>query len=263
MSATATIEKTHRARLHIERRVDVDGVSVRYIEAGQGNPGPPVVLLHGFQAGADLWYPHTFPAIAERYHVYALDLPGCGGSGDLQEYNTEVFGRFIVGFLDKLGLESVQLVGFSMGGQVAVAAAAQEPERFKRLVLIDSAGLPRSGPEWAAPIVMAADRSNYHLGLYPTAVRLVFQARAMRPCLRMLREDSIYPLLSKLPMPTLVVWGSRDRVVPLEHATLFARNIPHARLTIMRGCGHMPFYQKPALFNKVLFGFLSTGDDGR
>jgi pimeloyl-ACP methyl ester carboxylesterase len=57
-------------------------------------------------------------------------------------------------------------------------------------------------------------------------------------------------------MPTLVLWGSRDRVMPLEHATLFARNIAHARLVIVRGSGHMPFYQKPELFNKLIFGFL-------
>jgi pimeloyl-ACP methyl ester carboxylesterase len=243
-------------RRHSEHKVDVGEVSVRYIEAGADNPGDPVVLLHGFQAGADLWYPYTFPALAERYHVYALDLPGFGQSGDLDEYSKESYGSFLNAFLDRLGISNVQLVGHSMGGIVAIAAAAERPDRVTRLVLIDSAGLPRSGPHWTAPVVMLADRSTFHAKLYPTVLRLAGQSRALKPGLHMIREDSVYPLLSKLTMPTLVLWGSRDRVMPLEHATLFARNIAHARLVIVRGSGHMPFYQKPELFNKLIFGFL-------
>lgn len=258
MSTTATIRRTGRSQAHAERRIDVDGVSVRYLEAGQEHLGLPVVLIHGFQMGADLWYPHTLPAIAERYHVYALDLPGFGGSGQLREYGLEAYARFMSGFLGRLGLDSIQLVGHSMGGQVAVALAAREPDRVERLVLVCSAGLPRSGPGWTAPVVMLADRSTFDVALYPRIVKLMLQSRANGPCLKMIHQESVYPLLHKLTMPTLVVWGSRDRVVPLEHATLFARNIPNARLTIMRGCGHRPFYQKPALFNKILFGFLNA-----
>lgn len=263
MTQTATIEAQQgtSGTADGEHWLNVDGVKVRYLAAGQGKPGTPVVLVHGFQAGADLWYPHTLPAIAERCHVYALDLPGFGGSGELSEYTGERYGTFLNAFLDRLGLDRIQLVGHSMGGMVAVATASQRPDRVERLVLIDSAGLPRSGPQWTAPIIMMADRSTFHGALYPRVLRLALQSRAMRPCLRMMREDSVYPLLDTLTMPTLVVWGSRDRVIPLEHATLFARNIPRARLTIMRGCGHMPFYQKPALFNKILFGFLKPGAD--
>jgi pimeloyl-ACP methyl ester carboxylesterase len=256
MSAIATLEKPKQKRSHVEHRLEVDGVSVRYIEAGQDKPGLPVVLLHGFQAGADLWFPYTFPAIAEQYHVYALDLPGFGQSGQLREYGVEAFGRFLNDFLDKLGLDAIQLVGHSMGGQITIATATQNPERVKRLMLIASAGLPRSGPRWAAPVVMLADRSTFDVALYPQIIRLMLQARATKPCLKMLREESVYPLLSKITMPTLVLWGSRDRVVPLEHAILFTRNITGAKLTIMRGCGHRPFYQKPEKFNKIMFGFL-------
>jgi pimeloyl-ACP methyl ester carboxylesterase len=243
---------------HTEHFIDVDGVKVRYIEAGQTNGGTPVVLLHGFQGGADLWYPFSFPALAGRYHVYALDLPGFGKSGDLEEYTKESYGRFVNAFLDRMGLGQVQLVGHSMGGIVAIGAAAEQPEAVERLVLIDSAGLPRSGPHWTAPVVMLTDRSTFHAKLYPTVLRLAAQSRAMKQCLHMIREDSVYPLLTKLSMPTLVVWGSRDRVIPLEHATLFARNIAHARLAIIRGAGHMPFYQKPTAFNKLVFGFLKN-----
>lgn len=257
MSAVATIQRVARKRGHAEHVTYVDGTKVRYLEAGQDNPGLPVVLLHGFQAGADLWFPHTFPAIAAKYHVYALDLPGFGYSGQLSEYSAEAYGRFMNSFLDKLGLTEIQLVGHSMGGQVALATVAQNSDRIKRLMLIASAGLPRTGAPWAAPLMMLADRSTFEVALYPTVFRLMMRSKAMKPCLRMIREDSVYPLLSKATMPTLIVWGSQDRVVPLEYSALFARNIPHAKLSIMRGCGHRPFYQKPEKFNKIMFNFLS------
>jgi pimeloyl-ACP methyl ester carboxylesterase len=256
MTATSTAAKTSRRAAHIERKVDVNGISVRYLEGGVEHPGPPVVLAHGFIVGADLWYPYTFPAVAERFHVYALDLPGFGGSGELQEYSVEAYGRFMIAFLDGLGLDAIQLVGHSMGGQVAIGAAAREPERIRRLALIESAGLPRTGSHVMASLMMLADRSTFDVALYPRLLRLFLRSRVFGPCYKMIYNDSVYPLLDNLTMPTLVVWGSRDRVIPLEYATLFARNIPRARLTIMRGCGHRPFYQKPALFNKILFGFL-------
>ena len=258
MSAVATIEKPTQKRSHVEHKLDVDGINVRYIEAGQNKPGLSVVLIHGFQAGADLWFPHTFPAIAEHYHVYALDLPGFGGSGQLRDYNLEAYGRFMNLFLDKLGLNAIQLIGHSMGGQVALATIAQNPDRVKRLILIASAGLPRTGPPWMAPVTMLADKSTFEFALYPTIFRLMVQAKAMKPCIKMMREESVYPLLHNVTMPTLVIWGSRDRVVPLEYATLFARNIPNAKLTIMRGCGHRTFYQKPEKFNKIMFNFLKS-----
>jgi len=103
---------------------------------------------------------------------------------------------------------------------------------------------------------MFLDRSAYHFRLYPTMARLSMRVRAGRACLRMLHDDSVFGLLPELTMPALVIWGSRDRIIPLEHATLFARTIPDARLYIMRGCGHMPFYQKHRQFEKLVLHFL-------
>jgi pimeloyl-ACP methyl ester carboxylesterase len=255
--ATAAKPRSRSKRAHIERRIDVDGISIRYIEAGIDNPEPPIVLLHGFQAGADIWYPHAFPALSARRHVVALDLPGFAYSGKLDSYSTEAYANFLHSFLDTLGYDQVDLVGHSMGGQIAVATAAAYLERVRRLVLVSSAGLPRTESPIAA-LALLTDRSTFHLRLYPTVIRLATRVRAGRACMNMVRTDSVYGLLSDLPMPTLVVWGSRDRLVPLEHATIFARAIPHARLAIMRGCGHMPFYQKPRQFERLVLSFLNN-----
>jgi pimeloyl-ACP methyl ester carboxylesterase len=195
--------------------------------------------------------------LAATHRVVALDLPGFGYSGRLARYGADSYAHFIHAFLDALGLEQVDLVGHSMGGQIAIAAAAARPERVRRLVLVASAGLPRHGSRWLAPVAVLTDRSTYHLRLYPTMLRLTRHARAMRECYHMLLEDSVFGLLSDLTMPTLIIWGSRDRLVPLEDATLLARGIPNSRLVIMRGCGHLPFYQKPRQFERIIQKFLS------
>lgn len=253
----ATVTRPSSGKKHTEHRIDVEGTSVRYIEGGTKNSGPPLVLLHGFQSGADIWYPHTFPALTARRHVLALDLPGFAYSGTLRNYSPDSYAHFLHAFLDTLHYEKVDLLGHSMGGQVAVATAASRPERIRKLVLVSSAGLPRSeSPVTALAII--TDRSTFHVRLYPTVLRLATRVRAGRACIKMVREDSVYGLLSDLTMPTLVVWGSRDRLVPLEHATIFARAIPHARLAIMRGCGHLPFYQNPGQFERLVLGFLDS-----
>jgi pimeloyl-ACP methyl ester carboxylesterase len=253
-SLVHALRRTRRS--HIERRVEVGGVSVRYIESGVSNPGPPLILIHGFQSGADLWYPHTFSALATERHVIALDLPGFAYSDRLASYSTDAYGTFMNAFLDTLGYSEIDLLGHSMGGQIAIATAAARPERVRRLILVASAGLTRPD-SLLASLAMLVDRGAFHFRLYPALARLMLRAAARRDCIKMLKEDTVYGLLSDLNMPTLIVWGSRDRVVPLEHATIFARAIPNARLYIMRGCGHMPHYQKHAQFEKAVLHFLS------
>jgi len=242
---------------HIEKRVQVDGTWVRYIEGGIWSPGPPLVLLHGVMGGADIWYPHTFPALAEKRHVIALDLPGFGKSGKFADSSTAGYAHFMHALLDSVGFDRVDLLGHSMGGQIAIAAASSRPERVRRLVLVASSGLPRTGSRLATPLALAMDRSAYHFRLYPTYIILSLRARAGRDSLRIIHDESVHGMLGDLTMPTLIVWGSRDRVVPLEHATIFARAIPNARLYIMGGCGHVPFYQKHIQFEKLVLNFLS------
>jgi pimeloyl-ACP methyl ester carboxylesterase len=258
MSAVATTEKPPRmVRSHIERRIEVEGISVRYIEGGMWNPGPPLIMLHGFQTGADIWYPHTFPALAAERHVIAPDLPGFAYSGSLRPCTAESYAHFMNAFLDALGLPQIDLLGHSMGGLIAIATAAERPSRVHRLVLVSSAGLPHTGTRGLVSPFLLLDKSAYHFRLYLRLLRLSMRVRSGRGCLRMIRDDSVFGLLTDLTMPTLVIWGSRDRIIPLEHATIFARTIPDARLYIMQGCGHMPFYQKHRQFEKLVLHFLT------
>ena len=156
----------------------------------------------------------------------------------------------------RLGLGEVNLLGHSMGGQVAISLAAHSPFRISKLVLVDSAGLPRFEPSWQLKVRMLGDSGLWNLRMLPSRIRWITQATAGRECMRMIEHEFVMPYLRQLTMPTLIVWGSRDRVVPLEHGAVLARHIPHAKLVVIRAAGHLPFYQKAQEFNRIVLSFL-------
>src|SRR5690242_12785773 len=120
----------------LERYIDLNGTRIRFLEAGARRPGLPLLMLHGYRNGANYWFPNPLPALAEEYHVIAPDLPGFGRSGDLPEYGLPQYASVIHAFLDALGVASANLLGHSMGAQVAIVAAARQPERINKLVLV-------------------------------------------------------------------------------------------------------------------------------
>lgn len=238
----------------------MEGVSIRYLEAGVERPGLPILMLHGFQAGADLWFPHPLPALSEQFQVIAPDLPGFGDSDPMPEYGAVPYASTMFAFMDELGHERFNLMGHSFGAQIGITMAALRPDRVNRLLVIDGSGLPRSGPRWLNPVRMMADASSWHVGLYPTVLKLMRKSRAFKGGVQNFQHDDITDHLKHVTSPTLVVWGSRDRVAPLEHGAFLAKQMPRARLFIMRGAGHMPFYQKPAQFIKLARTFFSADD---
>jgi pimeloyl-ACP methyl ester carboxylesterase len=183
-------------------------------------------------------------------------VPGFGLSAAMPAYGLLPYAVVLQAFLDALGVEQINLLGHSMGAQVAIVMAARQPERINKLVLVDSAGLPRLEPNWQVPLKRLTDSSMWSLRQYSLRRRLGPRAAARREGLQILRKEHVGHYLKSLTMPTLIVWGSRDRVVPLEHGALMARHIPHARLAVIRAAGHAPFYQKPDEFNRLVLTFL-------
>lgn len=234
------------------------GISLRYIEAGAEQEGLPILMLHGFQGGADLWLPHPLPAMSQHFHVIAPDLPGFGDSGPLPSYGTEPYAVAMLAFMDALGHQRFNLMGHSLGAQIAITMSAMQPGRVNRLLVIDGSGLPQVGPRWLNPVRLLTDASARHIRLYPKVFRLARKSRALRDGLSILQHDHVTDRLRDVTMPTLVVWGSRDRVAPLEHGAFLVKHMPRARLAIIRGAGHMPFYEKPAQFMKLAGAFFSA-----
>ena len=272
------------------RYTEVAGIGTRYMMAGQG---PPVVLIHGLGSSAATWE-RTVPALAERYTVYALDMPGHGDSEKPDiAYSLDAGIDYLDAFLDALDVPRTALVGNSMGGLLSLGMALERPERVTRLALVDAAGL---GRELAfllrlasVPVVGELMRRSSVFGyarslmrkastegrvtwsvlvdalrgarIPPEASRAELSALRHGANFRGVRSD--YILLDRLPelaMPLLIVWGAQDKVLPVAHAYAAARTCPSAQTVVLDRCGHWPQLEQSDEFNRILEAYLAEDD---
>jgi pimeloyl-ACP methyl ester carboxylesterase len=270
------------------RHVEVVGSRVNYVEMGEG---PPLVFVHGLSGAWQNWL-DQIPHFSDSHRVIAFDLPGFGASPmPPWEISIPAYGRFLRDFCERLGIESCALVGNSMGGFVASEVAISDPERVEKLVLVSAAGITwaRARREPAAmigrvgkaalPLVLRFQMSGIRR---PGLRRRAFQGVIHDPgSLR--REvlwenlapamtspgyfDAITNLfgydirdrLEEIEVPTLIVWGRNDRVVPVPAALSYKKRIgDNAELEIFDECGHVPQIERPVRFNRLLDRFLSS-----
>jgi pimeloyl-ACP methyl ester carboxylesterase len=274
------------------QNVSIHGHEVAYRVAGDGT-GPVVLLVHGMAGSASTWR-HVMPALGEHATVIAPDLPGHGrsekGRGD---YSLGALASHLRDLLVTLGHEHATVVGQSLGGGVAMQFAYQYPERCERLVLVSSGGLGQEvhallralsfpGSEYvlalgcAAPLRDAGDAvANVlrRVGLRPQpaieefwhAYSSLSDGATRESFVRTLRSvidvagqcvsanDRLY-LASA--MPTLIVWGDDDRIIPVSHAYAAHEAMPGSRLEIFEGVGHFPHCEAPSRFVDTLRTFL-------
>jgi len=249
------------------RHVDLHGRAVAHRQVGAG---PVVLLIHGLGATMHVW-DHVAGVLAERCTVVTVDLPGHGGSAPpAGDYSLGASASVLRDLLDALGHPRVTVVGHSLGGGVAMQFAYQFPERAERLVLVASGGL---GPEinrW----LRAATLPGADIVLRLVASRPVTWLRrgsgadrsptARRTFLRTLRAvvdhrgqaadatDRLY-LLDRLP--TLLVWGRHDHVIPVAHAERAHAAMPGSRLEVFDHAGHCPHLDDPSRFAVVVADF--------
>ena len=238
------------------RFVQVAGHRVHYLAEGPAN-GPVVVLVHGLGASAEHWS-NLAPYLAQSgFRVYIPDLIGYGRSEQPADFSYSVRDEaaVVVGFMDALGLKQVELGGWSMGGWISVLVAAQHPERVSRLMLFDAAGLyvqpPFDTALFTPSTVAQLDELKALLSPQPAHIP-AYLARdilhnfrrngwvVQRALATMLSaHDVIDNVLPQLKMPVLLVWGSLDRITPLDRGETMHRLIPQSELEVFAGCGHM------------------------
>lgn len=226
------------------RRIDLPPYSLWEVRAGTGTP---VALLHGL-SGSSRWWSRNVDALAERHLVAAIDHASA--------LSLEESAALLARWLETFG-EPVHLVGHSMGGQLAVRIAAERPDLVRSLVLVSAAGMPfRLDPR---PHVRTLPKPPYggvsiarvlvpdFLRAGPTSVALA-SARVLR--------DDVRALLRRLRLPVLLVWGENDPLVPLIYGEAMLREIEGARLEVIAHAAHVPMWDTPDEFNRVLLQFL-------
>jgi pimeloyl-ACP methyl ester carboxylesterase len=241
---------------------EIDGYRFHSLHAGAGSA---VVLLHGL-AGSSRWWRYTLPALASTFHTHIPELIGFGRSRPApHQPDIPTMASLLLAWMDEIGLGHAHLVGHSMGGQIAIHAATQQPERIGRLVLAAAAGIPRPlAPAEVARFLaeIVPPRAWGRLSFLPT---IAFDTARAGPwviwrAFRHLLADDVRPLLPTLAAPTLLIWGRFDPLVPLAHGRQMAELIPDARLRIIPDAGHNAMADRPERFNDLLLSFLETGD---
>ncbi|HLY40081.1 MAG TPA: alpha/beta hydrolase [Terracidiphilus sp.] len=256
------------------RFTTVNGIRVHYYVMGPKD-GPPVVLVHGLGGRAEDWR-NLAPYLKKAgYRIYVPDLPGYGQSerpGDFS-YSIPDEAEVVVGFFDKLDLQRVDLIGWSMGGWIVQWVAARHPERVKKLMVLDSAGI-RARPTWNTALftpTTADELARLDDLLMPNPPHL--PAFIARDVLRVSREhawviqkalrsmltgdDVTDTMLPEMKMPILIVWGSEDHITPLSEGNEMKRLAPHAELDVIGGCGHLAPVQCSREIAPAMVGFLN------
>jgi pimeloyl-ACP methyl ester carboxylesterase len=257
--------------------VRVGAVPLRVVRAGEG---PPLLLVNGLGASAEMWRP-LVAALPDR-ELVALDLPGTGQSGRPRwPMRMPELARTVTVVLDRLGLERVDVLGYSLGGVVAQELARRSPERLRRLVLAATTpGVPSWPPNPLVAMLMLTPARYYDRRLAEAIVPVIAGGRTARDR-RVLQAglgerlaDPPTPVgylhqlvsvwgwsghahLPRLRVPTLVVHGEDDPLVPLVNARYMARVIPGARLHVVERGGHLILFDEPARVAPAIDAFLA------
>lgn len=243
--------------------------------------GEPIILIHGMFASSLCWI-NTIHELANSYKVYALDLPGWGKSDKPKvNYSIIYYTKLLNEFMRCLKIEQSIFIGHSVGGQIALNMAVENPKKVKKLILVNSGGilpskLPKSLLLFKVPLI------GYLLSCWimrKSAIKsmmlnvMFFNSQCVtEDVLSDALKSSKYAFsklmsnltdlrdrLSEIRIPTLIMWGEKDRSLPLDMKSLFNKLISNSVLEVIQEAGHYPQIEKPEVFNSIIQRFLSDG----
>jgi pimeloyl-ACP methyl ester carboxylesterase len=278
------------------QHVSIHGHDMAYRMEGSG---PALLLLHGIAGSSRTWR-DVIPRLTDRFTVIAPDLMGHGLSEKpVGDYSLGAFASGIRDLLEVLDIDHASVVGQSFGGGVAMQLAYQYPELCDRLVLVDSGGLGREvnwmlrfmtlpGSEYLMPVIFprfvrdwgdSLFRSINDRGIRLSRITEMWSAYASlaesenrQAFARTIRAvidpggqsvSAMDRLYLASPMPTLIIWGDRDDIIPVSHAHAAHQAIPGSRLVVIEGAGHFPQIEAPEQFVNALVDFISSTEPAR
>jgi pimeloyl-ACP methyl ester carboxylesterase len=266
-------------------------VEDRWMNVMDYGEGPPLIFIHGLSGCWQNWL-ENIPFFAREHRVIAVDLPGFGESEmPVEPISISGYAATIDAVMQELGIDSAQVVGNSMGGFIGAELAIRFPPRVERLVLVAAAGLSTAEIRTERTKGLRHRAENvafFYLGWLASRSTIVTRRRRLRSALLLLvaaHPDKLPPALTieqvagsgkpgfsdaldaicdyqirdrleKIGCPTLIVWGDKDRLVPLRDASVFEELIPDSRKVIYKDTGHISMMERPARFNQDVEAFL-------
>lgn len=266
--------------------IDLDGVSLHLRDTGPKD-GPAVIMIHGFGASLHTWDGWA-DAMSDTYRIIRFDLPGSGLSppDPANDYTDERVTGLLLRLMDRLGIDRATLIGNSIGGRIAWSTAARYPGRIGKLVLVSPDGFASPGFDYDAPPSVPAMLTLMRYALPKFMVRsnlaqsygdpaalaestvdryydLLLAPGSRQALLDRLGQTVLRdprPILKKIDIPVLLVWGKKDALIPFSNAQDYLAHLPDARLVSFPDLGHVPHEEAPARTLPPVMKFLSEQD---
>jgi pimeloyl-ACP methyl ester carboxylesterase len=255
---------------HTETEFAVRGVKLRMFRGGEGDP---VLFLHG-AAGLSAWTPF-FEAISQEHDLIVPEHPGWGKSDDPKWLHAiPDLAMFYLDFIDEIGLKKFHLIGNSLGGWLASEIAMRDSSRLKSLTLIAPAGLRPEGIPSENMFTWTPEQQVRNLFVNQAiADRMLSQPLTDEQKQMQLKNQAatakygkptnfcnpaLEKSLHRIAVPSLVVWGDADKVVPAAYAEHWKKHLPNAQVSIIPECGHLPHAEKAPVVAEQVAKFLRT-----
>jgi pimeloyl-ACP methyl ester carboxylesterase len=268
--------------------IDIDGLQLHLRDEGPVNDPSPIVLLHGTSASLHTWDGWTEALVKQQHRVIRFDLPAFGLTGPApdNDYTIERYAQTVIKVLDSLNVQHATLAGNSLGGYIAWATAVLYPDRVKNLVLVDPSGYPFESESLplAFKIAKTPVLNKIMTGFLPrslveSSVKNVYgdpslvseelvdryfelttrqgNRQALAERFKQTQPGQMAERISEIQVPTLILWGQKDRLIPPSLAERFHQDIDNSQVHIFPALGHVPQEENPQQTVEVLLDFLT------
>lgn len=253
-----------------EEKISINNLEINYKFAGQG---PAILILHGWGGSSDSWIKVQEILAKQGYKVICPDFPGFGKSNTPPEpWGVDDYVKWVNNFVHFQNLEKFSLLAHSFGGRIGIRFATKYPEKLNNLILCDSAGikhppLPHQRIFWILakignalfsrkPFIRFKDGARN--ALYTMARRKDYLKAdgTMKETIKQILADDLISNLPQIKLPTLIIWGQRDRMVPLKDAYTMREKIKNSELVILPKVGHSLHLEVPEKLAEIILNFL-------
>ena len=250
-----------------ENKALIKSVETSYKIVGQGRV---VLVLHGWGVSSDPWQPVQDILSRQGFKVICPDLPGFGKSETpASAWCLDDYLAWLIEFTDSLKLEKPIIIGHSFGGRVAIKLSVGYPERVEKLILCGTAGIKPELTVKQKLVLGTAKAGNFFFSnkFLKNTVRKVFYSflshkdyvkasPIMKETMKKILVEDLLPILPQIKAETLLIWGEKDRMVPLKYAYIMEKEIKNVKLKIISGAGHSPYKEVPEKTAKIISEFL-------